>query len=97
MILFSPDERNGFTDGSYHLAAFYELWARWGPDEDRGFWERAATVSRDFLVKAADPTTGLVPNLSQFDGTPLGLRGPGSAEFREDAWRVAMNWSADWS
>ena len=48
MILFSPDERNTFTDPSYHLPAFYELWARWGPEEDRAFWARAATVSRDY-------------------------------------------------
>ena len=97
MILFSPDERNTFTDASYHLPAFYELWARWGPEEDRPFWARAAMVSRDYFVKSAHPKTGLVPNLGQFDGTPLGFRGPGSAAFREDAWRVAMNWSVDWS
>jgi oligosaccharide reducing-end xylanase len=96
MILFSPDERNTFTDASYHLSAFYELWARWGPEEDRAFWARAAAVSRDFFVKAADAKTGLVPNLSQFDGTPLGF-GRWPASFREDAWRVAMNWSVDWS
>jgi oligosaccharide reducing-end xylanase len=97
MILFSPDERNTFTDASYHLPAFYELWARWGPEEDRAFWTRAASVSRDYFAKAAHPKTGLVPNLGQFDGTPLGFRGPQSAAFREDAWRVAMNWSVDWS
>jgi oligosaccharide reducing-end xylanase len=96
MILFSPDERNTFTDASYHLPAFYELWARWGPEEDRAFWARAAAVSRDFFVKAADAKAGLVPNLSQFDGTPLGW-GPFPGAFREDAWRVAMNWSVDWS
>ena len=96
MILFSPDERNTFTDASYHLPAFYELWARWGPEGDRAFWARAAMVSRDFFVKAADAKTGLVPNLSQFDGTPLGF-GRWPASFREDAWRVAMNWSVDWS
>ena len=96
MILFSPDERNTFTDASYHLPAFYELWARWGPEKDRPFWARAAAVSRDFFVKAADPKTGLVPNLSRFDGTPLGF-GRWPASFREDAWRVAMNWSVDWS
>jgi oligosaccharide reducing-end xylanase len=55
-----------------------------------------ATVSRDFFVKAAHPKTGLVPNLSQFDGTPLGW-GRWPAAFREDAWRVAMDWSVDWS
>jgi oligosaccharide reducing-end xylanase len=97
MILFSPDERNNMTDASYHLPAFYELWARWGPMEDRAFWVRAATVSRDYFVKDTHPKTGLAPNLGQFDGTPLGFRGPGSAAFREDAWRVAMNWSVDWS
>jgi oligosaccharide reducing-end xylanase len=97
IILFSPDERNQMTDPSYHLPAFYELWARWGPAEDRAFWARAAAASRDYFVKSAHPKTGLVPNLGQFDGTPLGIRGPGSASFREDAWRVASNWSVDWS
>ncbi len=97
MILFSPDERNNMTDASYHLPAFYELWARWGPREDRAFWARAAAVSRDYFVKAAHLKTGLVPNFGQFDGAPWGFRGPESAAFREDAWRVAMNWSVDWS
>ena len=63
MVRFSPDERNTFTDPSYHLPAFYELWARWGPERDRAFWAKAASVSRDFFVKSADPKTGLVPNL----------------------------------
>ena len=40
---FVPEEMpHPFTDPSYHLPAFYELWARWGPAEDRDFWERAA-------------------------------------------------------
>jgi oligosaccharide reducing-end xylanase len=60
MILFSPDERNTFTDASYHLPAFYELWARWGPEEDRAFWARAAAVSGDYFVKSAHPKTGLL-------------------------------------
>ena len=71
MILFSPDERNGFTDVSYHLPAFYELWARWGPEEDRAFWAKAAQASRDMFVKAADAKTGLTPNLSHFDGSAV--------------------------
>jgi oligosaccharide reducing-end xylanase len=97
MILFSPDERNRMTDASYHLPAFYELWARWGPERDRAFWARAAGVSRDYFVKSAHAKTGLVPNFGGFDGTPFGWRGPESAAFMEDAWRVAMNWSVDWS
>src|ERR1700727_3273447 len=39
MILFVPGVMpQPFTDPSYHLPAFYELWARWGPREDRAFW-----------------------------------------------------------
>lgn len=101
MILFSPVGNNPSssvgntisTDASYHLPAFYELWARWGPQEDRAFWARAAKVSRDFFVKAAHPKTGLIPNMSNLDGTPRGRSGV----FREDAWRCASNWSVDWS
>jgi oligosaccharide reducing-end xylanase len=41
MILFVPDVfGQPFTDPSYHLPAFYELWSRWGPEEDRAFWDR---------------------------------------------------------
>jgi len=97
MILFSPDERNSFSDVSYHLPAFYELWARWGPEQDRAFWAKAANVSRDYIVKTTNPETGLAPNLAEFDGTPKGFSAKGAGEFREDAWRVAMNWAADWN
>jgi oligosaccharide reducing-end xylanase len=97
MILFSPDERNSSSDVSYHLPAFYELWARWGPERDRAFWARVAAVSRDYFVKSANAERGLAPNLAEFDGTPRGFFGKGAGEFREDAWRVAMNWSVDWN
>jgi oligosaccharide reducing-end xylanase len=93
MILFVPDSgRNSYTDPSYHLPAFYELWARWGPVEDRAFWYAAATASRDLFIKAANPQTGLMPNYSTFEGAPTG----GSTYFMEDAWRCAMNWTMDW-
>ena len=42
-----PERRDGCV--SYHLPAFYELWARWGPVEDRAFWAKAAEVSRGFF------------------------------------------------
>jgi len=46
MIRFVPGvDRGNFTDPSYHLPAFYELWARWGPTEDRIFWAEAATAN----------------------------------------------------
>lgn len=98
MILFVPEVMpEPFTDPSYHLPAFYELWARWGPVEDRAFWERAAETSRDFFVKTTNPETGLAPSYANFDGTPHVNRFPQSGEFGYDAWRTASNWSVDWS
>jgi oligosaccharide reducing-end xylanase len=98
MILFVPDVfGQPFTDPSYHLPAFYELWSRWGPEEDRAFWTKAAETSRAFFVKTANPQTGLAPSYANFDGTPHANRFPQSGEFGYDAWRTASNWSVDWS
>ena len=51
MIRFVPETNVPGTDASYHLPAFYELWARWGPPEDRAFWAKAADVSREFFER----------------------------------------------
>ena len=88
MIRFTPD--TNFTDPSYHLPAFYELWALWGPPEDRAFFAKAAATSRDFFQKVTNPTTGLAPDYANYDGSPRNY-------FQADSWRVAMNWSVDWS
>jgi oligosaccharide reducing-end xylanase len=98
MIRFVPGlPRNDFTDPSYHLPAFYELWSRWGPPADREFWSEAADASRNFFVATIDPATGLAPDYANFDGTPHATRFPKSAIFADDAWRTASNWSVDWS
>lgn len=98
MILFVPGIMpQPFTDPSYHLPAFYELWALWGPPQDRAFWSKAAEVSRAFFVKTTNPQTGLAPSYANFDGTPHQNRFPQSGEFGYDAWRTASNWSVDWS
>jgi oligosaccharide reducing-end xylanase len=99
MVLFSPStERERFTDPSYQLPAFYELWARWGPPTDSNFWMEAASASRDFFPRAANPVTGLAPDYANFDGTPV-TNGwhKGAANFQFDAFRTAGNWSVDWS
>ncbi len=76
MILFVPNVQNQTTDPSYHLPAFYELWARWGPVEDRAFWAHAAEVSRSFFVKVTGPETALTPDRANFDATPAIGMGP---------------------
>jgi oligosaccharide reducing-end xylanase len=99
MVLFTPSsERPAFTDPSYHLPAFYELWARWGPRADRQFWLDAAAASRDFFPRTCNPVTGLNPNYAHFDGTPVsGGFNSRAANFSFDAFRTAGNWSVDWS
>ena len=99
MVRFTPDVVNAaHTDASYHLPAFYEVWARVGPEGDRAFWREAARTSRDYFARAAHPRTGLTPDYGNFDGTPWAASWhPGSADFRYDAWRSAMNWSVDWA
>jgi oligosaccharide reducing-end xylanase len=74
-----------YTDPSYHLPAFYELWGRWA-DQDNQFWFDAASTSRAFFKKAANPQTGLMPDYAHFDGTPY--RGDIHENFASDAWRT---------
>ena len=97
MIRFVPDTAISGTDASYHLPAFYELWARWGPPEDRGFWATAADVSRGFFSKVTGPTTGLAPDRSNFDGTPATGWDRKPSQFGYDSWRTVSNWSVDYS
>lgn len=99
MIRFVPNTDSwGFTDPSYHLPAFYELWARWGPEDDRSFWSAAADSSRNFFVKTTHPVTGLAPDYANFDGSPYASRwNKRSATFSFDARRTQMNWAVDWS
>lgn len=98
MVRFTPDGwGRQFTDPSYHLPAFYELWARWGPVDDRAFWAKAAKVSREFFVKTTHPVTALAPNYANWDGTPHATREAQSGMFGYDAWRTAANWSVDWA
>jgi oligosaccharide reducing-end xylanase len=98
-VRFVPGtDRSNFTDPSYHLPAFYELWAKWGPPADRAYWAEAAQASRNFFQKTTNPHTALAPDYADFDGTPhAGRFGPSTADFRYDAWRTAMNWSVDWA
>jgi oligosaccharide reducing-end xylanase len=95
LVVFVPTIRaNGFTDPSYQIPHYYELWANWA-EKDNDFWREAATASRELLKKAADPTTGLSPDYCNFDGTPVKWWRGGHEDFRFDAWRVGMNVAMD--
>ncbi|MGQ3053587.1 MAG: glycosyl hydrolase family 8 [Roseateles sp.] len=94
-VVFVPvGDAADFSDPSYHLPAFYEIWARRAAKpEDRKRWREIAGISRAYFQKAAHPRTGLTPDYAHFDGRPKVLEG--HEDFRYDAFRTAVNWSVD--
>lgn len=97
LILFVPGI--DFTDPSYHLPHFYELFALWAAEEDRSFWKRAAAASREYLEKACHPVTGLSAEYAEFDGTPMTRAMSWTNDrhdwFYSDAYRTAANIGLD--
>jgi len=95
-VVFVPaGEADDFTDPSYHLPHFYEIWANLSNTNNQ-FWCDAAKVSREFWKKTVHPETGLAPDYANFDGTPFDPWYGGHKNFQYDAWRVAMNIAVDY-
>jgi endo-1,4-beta-D-glucanase Y len=99
MVVFYPQGNSaGFSDPSYHLPAFYELFATDGDQADAARWRQLAEVSRQYFVQSANATTGLHPDYANFNGTPnTGGAGQTHDQFRFDAWRVPMNMAIDFA
>jgi oligosaccharide reducing-end xylanase len=94
-VVFAPvGIESTYTDPSYHLPAYYELWVQQA-SRDNQFWAEAARASRDFFNKAADPKTGLMPDYANFDGSARD--GNENAGFRYDAWRTLSNVAVDYA
>jgi oligosaccharide reducing-end xylanase len=96
-ISFVP-EGNGYTwtDPSYHLPAFMEVWAMYAKDGHEQFYKDCADTSRAYLHRACHPVTGLNPDYSEFSGAPHNTRWIPVA-FRYDSWRVPMNIAMDYA
>jgi oligosaccharide reducing-end xylanase len=96
-ISFVP-EGDGYkwTDPSYHLPAFLEVWALYAKDGHEQFYKDCADTSRAFLHRACHPVTGLNPDYSDFSGAPHNTRWMPVA-FRFDSWRVPMNIAMDYN
>ncbi len=90
-IKFVPE--TPFSDPSYHLPHFYELFALLSDEQDRIFWQEAAEASRKYLQISCDKNTGMAPEYAEFDGTPKKLFR--DWQFYSDAYRVAMNIGLD--
>ena len=87
-----------FTDPSYNLPGFLELWARWS-DTNKDFWKQTPAAARGLLQKSCHSTTGLFPDYSQFDGTPYkpSWAGYDTKQYKYDASRSAMNVGMDYN
>jgi oligosaccharide reducing-end xylanase len=94
LIRFVPE--TPWTDPSYHLPHFYELFSIWGDLKDKAFWHEAAAASREYLKTACHPVTGLAPEYSDYDGKPHKASwNYGHFRFYSDAYRVAANIGLD--
>lgn len=93
LIRFVPE--TPWTDPSYHLPHFYELFARWADEADRPFWIEAAEASRSLMIRCAHPKTGLMPEYSEYDGSPKQSPWGMGSSFFSDAYRVALNMALD--
>jgi len=95
LIKFIPE--TPFSDPSYHLPHFYELFAKYADEEDQNFWKEAAAASRAYLHTACHPVTGLSPEYANYDGSPAPVQPHGDfRHFYSDAYRVAANIALDW-
>ena len=99
IIKFIAEEN--FSDPSYHLPHFYELWAKWALPEDRDFFKDGAVKSREYLKKACNENTGLSAEYAHFDGTPYKYKrdvyGGRHDWYFSDAYRTILNIALDYS
>lgn len=94
LITFVPG--SDYTDPSYHLPVFYEIWAKYAKDGRSKFWEECAEASRQYMHTCINKETGLNPDYSNYDGSLRNSRGIIGDQFRYDSWRVPMNMVLDY-
>lgn len=99
LIKFVVEE--DFSDPSYHLPHFYELWSRWAMEEDKEFMKEAVKASREYLKKACHKETGLSAEYAHYDGRPYEVAhdryGGRHDWFYSDAYRTILNIALDYS
>lgn len=96
-ITFTPDKRGyQWTDPSYFLPAFFEIWAKYAKDGKEQFYRDCADTARVFLHRACNSKTGLNADATEYSGEPRKFRN-WSSNFCFDSWRVPMNIAMDYS
>ncbi|WP_442795685.1 glycosyl hydrolase family 8 [Pelobium manganitolerans] len=96
-ISFVPEgDGYNWTDPSYHVPSFMEIWARYAKDGHERFYKDCADTSRIFLHRACNEITGLNYDYTEFSGKAHATRWMVPA-FRYDSWRVPMNIAMDYN
>lgn len=96
-ISFVPEgDGYNWTDPSYHVPSFMEIWARYAKDGHEKFYKDCADTSRIFLHRACNEITGLNYDYTEFSGKAHATRWMVPA-FRYDSWRVPMNIAMDYN
>ena len=98
LVTFVPNEEvHWYSDPSYCLPAFLDLWAE-KADAKNDFWREAADKARWLLEASQDSVTGLYPDYCLFDGKPY--RRPNfdynTDRYQYDAIRCPMNVGMDY-
>ena len=96
IIVFQPlGSGNDFSDPSYDLPAYLELFSRWA-EKDTDKWKKAVSAARNHLYVSSNKNSGLFADYSTFDGQPQSYSyNQNSTKYMYDAMRSAMNFGMD--
>jgi endo-1,4-beta-D-glucanase Y len=96
-VTFQPSNgNNSWSDPSYSLPAFVDLFSRWS-ETNTDKWTKATSATRDHLYKSSNTKSGLFSDYNNFDGTPHAVDFNGNAtKYMYDAMRCAMNFGMDY-
>ena len=96
IIVFQPlGSGNDFSDPSYDLPAYLELFSRWA-EKDTDKWKKAVSAARNHLYVSSNKNSGLFADYSAFNGQPQSYSyNSNSTKYMYDAMRSAMNFGMD--
>ena len=91
-----------WTDPSYHLPHFYDMFSELSDPADSELWKETARASREYFHKACHKITGMSAEYAEYDGSPE--KRPGMEKmfggrhdwFYSDAYRTAANIGLDY-
>ncbi len=96
VVTFQPYNCSDYSDPSYDLPAFVDLFSRWSTTNN-SFWKDAAAATRNHLKVSSNSSSGLYTDYNNFDGTPKSTSfNSNSQRYMYDAMRCAMNVGMDY-